>query len=596
MTSRERPLARLQLRMILDPLPMRPGAWGLAIAAALAACATGERPGEPAVVTAAAQGGAAVGLAIEIDDGVGVPVSVIKGQTFYLNQVDIRATAVSTTDEGVDGLAKAGDFAGLQWGGTRLVDESFVGIGNPDGTFTRRRFFRGATWMRTRSTLTIQPRDADGGPLGPPLSFDAGHELKRSPGDDFFTRRLRAIQWAQDCPTSSSCAGATVFLEEGLVELRYAAHPERTFVLHPQTQHLAVTWSANPRRTYEIPVTQVDQAPYAYGFSIDLDAITPPRSDGSYAPGSAVTFRITLRDGAGNRLHPEGSLPSYAEVVFGPNPAGIQYYRAFFDPSTTYYRRKHRERMLMSDIIGPAQNVQPIRSVTELEDFLFGGDVQTTATLERDGVYAQARTFPMASDLFGGAFFPGHGGWFAPVSDTWSYTLPEDAPAGTYLVAIKGRRVYLGEDVPFSRTLEIQVGSPERTHATLDTGPCTSCHTGPSQLGQVLHGTDDRRICASCHVPLAFELEGPIAVRTHFIHSRSAGRLDVPLSNCSACHLTAASIQRTSKAACLSCHTSYPGSHVQAFGPITDMYIGGGRESFDACTSSCHTAHPGSGL
>src|SRR5690606_34159999 len=104
------------------------------------------------------------------------------------------------------------------------------------------------------------------------------------------------------------------------------------------------------------------------------------------------------------------------------------------------------------------------------------------------------------------------------------------------------------------------------------------------------------RVCASCHVPLGFELEGPIVVRTHFIHSRVDDRFGAPLDKCSSCHLTRNSIQRTSKAACLSCHKSYPQSHVEAFGPIESMYIGGGRESFDSCTSSCHTNHPRSGL
>ena len=107
-----------------------------------------------------------------------------------------------------------------------------------------------------------------------------------------------------------------------------------------------------------------------------------------------MTFRITLRDGEGQRLHPEGWLPTYNEVLFGPNVAGIQYYRAFFDPTTTYYRRKHRERMLMSQIIGPAQDVQAIRSIIDLEAFLELDDVQTAATLEHDGVYAQFRTHP----------------------------------------------------------------------------------------------------------------------------------------------------------------------------------------------------------
>jgi hypothetical protein len=49
-------------------------------------------------------------------------------------------------------------------------------------------------------------------------------------------------------------------------------------------------------------------------------------------------------------------------------------------------------------------------------------------------------------------------------------------------------------------------------------------------------------------------------------------------------------------AACLSCHKSYPESHVRQFGPIESMYVGGGRESFQQCTGTCHGTHPGSGF
>jgi hypothetical protein len=356
-----------------------------------------------------------------------------------------------------------------------------------------------------------------------------------------------------------------------------------------------LTWSLAPDRVYTIPVTHDEDTSFAYGFSIDFDPVTPPRADGTYALGSDVTLCITLCDGEGRRLHPRGSLPTYNEVVFGPNVAGIQYYRAFFDLTTTYYRRKHRERMLMSQIIGPAQDVQAIRSIIGLEAFLEPDDVQTTATLEHDGVYARFRIIPAANDLVGGAFDPAHAGWGRLVPDSWTYHLPGHAQPGTYLVTIKGRRTYMGEDILFSRTIEIQVGTRRHTTAHLETGPCTTCHTGPSALGNILHANDNRAACAGCHAPLGFELEGPIFVRTHFIHSRS-NRFDAPLTKCVVYRLTEKSIQPTSKAACLSCHQSYLQSHIARYGPIESMYVGGGPESFQSCTSTCHRNYPGSGL
>jgi hypothetical protein len=333
---------------------------------------------------------------------------------------------------------------------------------------------------------------------------------------------------------------------------------------------------------------------YDYGFSIDMVPVTAPRADGTYAPGTSVSFQLTLKDGSGRRLHPEGSLPSYNDVVFGNNEPGIQYYRAFFDPSATYYRRKHRERMLMTQIIGPAQNIQPIRSIIKLDDFL-DSDVQTPANFERDGLFSQVQTLPKGPALFGGAFDPNHAGWAAPVSDTWTTEIPANAKPGTYLVTVKGRRVYLGEDIPYSRTIEIQVGTQQRTQAPPTTGPCNSCHTQGGELTSVLHGNENRAACNGCHAPLSFELEGPIFVRVHFIHSRS-DRVDANTAQCSSCHLNKASIQRTSKAACFSCHKTWSKKHEDQFGPIKSMYVGGGEESFQQCTGSCHTNHPQSGL
>jgi hypothetical protein len=537
-----------------------------------------------------------IGVALEVEEGVGMPLRVRAGQALYINQIDLHASVASSQDRGVDSLRTHGDFAGLGWGGVKLAEQEFELLPGPEG-YKRRRFYRDAAWMDVPSHFTVEPVDAQGRPTGPSIRLEAGSNHKRRDDDDFFVRRFRAIQWAYDCASPTDCGSANNFLEEALVELRYARTPckSKTLTLNSRTAALRLRWSLRPSAPYVIPVEQVAHPQYDYGFAIDVKTVTPPRPDGTYAPGSSVSFQLTLKDKSGNRLHPLGSLPTYNEVVFGTNEPGIQYYRAFFDPSATYYRRKHRERMLMTQIIGPAQQIQPIRSIVELDAFLGPDDVQTLATFERDGVFSQFQTFPPSNDLFGGAFDPTHAGWAAPVSDTWTFQLPDNAVPGTYLVTVKGRRTYLGEDIPATRTIEIQVGTPERTHANLKTGPCNSCHSQGGELVNVLHGNDNRAACNGCHAPLGFELEGPIFVRVHFIHSRS-DRYDASLARCSSCHVDNESIQRTSKAACFSCHKGYSAKHAERFGPLQSIYVGGGRESFQQCTSSCHTTHPQSGL
>jgi hypothetical protein len=577
-------------------------AGSLTVAGAAAACGGtgttghGDPPPEPRAATALASTTATpIGLAIEVENGVAKPISVRAGQTFYLNQIDIRSFLNTTVDEGVAGLARQGDFASLVWAGIREVDEAPIILGNADGTFTRRRYFRFASWMDVQNTFSVQQVDAHGHATAPPVSVSSGLEFFPQDSDDYFDRRFRAIQWLNNCQTQSDCTGATSFQEEALVELRYAQHPEKTFVIQPATTALQVSWSLHGGAPYSVPVTQVASPAYDYGFSIDIQPLTPPNRDGTYSPGSDITFQATLRDGAGNRLHPPGAMPTYNEVIFGANPAGIQYYRAFFDPTTTYYRRKHRERNMIVEFLGPAQNAQPIRHLAPLSEFLAPPDVQDIANFTDDGVYAQFKLFPTSHDLFGGAFDPAHAAWNNPVSDTWTNHVPTDAVPGTYFVTMKGRRVYLGEDIPFTRTIDVQIGTPTPTQATLNTGGCVNCHDGQSGFDKILHANSNRATCAACHTPLGFEFEGPIYVRVHFIHSRST-RFDEPLDHCASCHLTLAGIQRTSQSACISCHRSYDAWHVKTYGAITYMYTGGAPTQFQQCTSTCHTNHPDSGL
>ncbi|MDC0710913.1 cytochrome C [Stigmatella sp. ncwal1] len=539
----------------------------------------------------------ALGVALEVEDGEPMPLRVRAGQSIYINQIDIRSSVAASKDEGLAGLVRTGDFAGLGWLGVKQVEQEFELLGSEEG-YKRRRFYRNAAWMNLPSSFFVEPVDEYGRLTGLPILLNAGQNDKRQDTDDFFVRRFRAIQWTYDCPALQNCAGASNYLEEALLELRNARTQakQKTLTLNSRTKALRLRWTLRPFSAYTIPVEQVAQPAYDYGFSMDVSPVTPPLKDGTYAPGTAIQFRLTLKDGSGKRLHPVGWLPAYNDVIFGENEAGIQYYRAFFDPTATYYRRKHRERMMIAQIMGPAQRIQPIRSIIDMEAFLAPEtDVQTISTAARDGVFSQFRTFPPANQLFGGAFDPMHVGWAAPVSDTWSFQIPANAEPGTYLVTVKGRRVYLGEDIPYSKTVEIQVGTKQKTQPVLTTGPCNTCHSEGGELGTVLHGNDNRGACAACHAPLGFELEGPVFVRVHFIHSRS-DRIGAAVAQCSKCHLAKESVQRASKAACLSCHTSYPKSHEQQFGPITSMYVGGGRESFQQCTSTCHTTHPQSGL
>ena len=192
---------------------------------------------------AAAEG--AVGLALEIDNGKGVPVQVKAGQTFYINQIDIRVHRKADSDEEVAGLVKKGMLAGLSWANVRMEQE-FVDLPNPDGSRTRRRFYSGAEWMRQPASFSITPIDAAGKAIAASVSVDVGFEKGKSNRETMFINRFRAIQWAFDCKSETDCGKAHRFEEEALVELRNSRHPEQTLRLPAETAGLQVRWSLKP--------------------------------------------------------------------------------------------------------------------------------------------------------------------------------------------------------------------------------------------------------------------------------------------------------------------------------------------------------------
>jgi len=159
----------------------------------------------------------------------------------------------------------------------------------------------------------------------------------------------------------------------------------------------------------------------------------------------------------------------------------------------------------------------------------------TVATVPADGYSALAQGIPAFSVTFGGTVVPSL--WETPVSDLVTFQIPANAGPGTYVAAVKARRDFGGEALNRGTTTDIQVGTTTPTTFSPTTGPCTSCHAGPSQLSHVLHGISDRRACYACHAPLAFEPDGALDIRVHMVHDRSR-RFPGNIQNCSLCHLT----------------------------------------------------------
>jgi predicted CXXCH cytochrome family protein len=473
-----------------------------------------------------------IGLSLRFVNGDAAPLQLLGDAPRYLQEIDVSETVTSFSDEGIEPLIESSALSVLDWSGVQQVEE--IWVPSLDGTFTRERYFRGATWMDEPTQLSVIGLGSAGQELGPPLIAHAGRGDTRQPGDDGFVRRFVARQSAFGCPAFADCSGA-VYVAEGLVQFRDALHPEQDArLIDPSAVALRLEWSRLPDVAYDVAVEQLAQSGtgLGYGFQVELAPLGSPANGQFYQAGEAASFRVTFRDGQGNRLHPEGQLPSYGEFFFGQVESGLRY----LDLQTQtrlYYALKHRESNLLAVLSGPTD--QLVTPATVVDPFLFFGPQVPFATEAVDGFTALGQTVPPAAFIFGGFSDPFL--WSLPVSDQLTFTLPADAEAGTYVAAIKARREFGGEALNRGATAEIQVGQSAPTSFTAQTA-CTSCHGEErTNFDTVLHGLGDRRACFGCHASLGIEFDNALDIRVHTIHDRS-DRFGADVANCSNCHLS----------------------------------------------------------
>jgi hypothetical protein len=475
-----------------------------------------------------------VGLSLLFQDGQIAPFTLLGNAPRYLQEVDITATAETTTDQGIQPIVQSGDLARLDWSGVKMVDEDWRP--DVDGTFIRQRFYRGAKWMQQPSNFILIQRNGAGQQVGDQLTVSAGKDDEWKGGDDGFVRRFVARQITRGCPAVGDCSGASRFTAQGLVQWRDALHAEqKAQPISPQATRLTLEWNRDPgySRSVEIQHAEPSAFPYGYGFEPSLQAINPPANGSFYTPGETVSFRVTFRDGQGNRLHPEGSLPTYGEFIRGEITSGLRYYDGFRLFPTTYYALKHREGNSLLTLSGPVDRLHTPKATVGIEQFF--APQLIVATVAADGWSGVGTVIPPAPVLFGGTIVPAL--WETPVSDIINLDIPSDALPGTYVAALKARRDFCGEALNRAATIKLQVGTATVTAFNPTTGSCNTCHTGPSALGRVLHGVSDRSACYSCHASLAVEPDAALDIRVHMVHDRSA-RFPGVMTNCSLCHST----------------------------------------------------------
>lgn len=476
-------------------------------------------------------GGDEIGLSLFFSNGQMAPLRLIGTRPRYLQEIDVVESVTSVADDGIQPLIDSGTTSALDWTGVEQVEEIWVpGL---DGTFTRERYYREARWMEVPSTLTVVAVDAGGQQVGAALVAHAGSDDVRRRSDDDWVRRFVARQLASGCPSVGDCSGAS-FRAEALIQLRDALHPEMDARTIPEcATALRLSFSQLPNEVYSVDVNHEPEGSesFGYGFTVNLEQSSSPANGSYYVPGESVSFRITFRDGQGNRLSPPGQLPTYGEFISGQVDSGLRY----LDPRLStrlYYALKHREGGMLAVLSGPVDKLKTPQTVVD-PNLLFAPQTPF-ATTAADGFTAVGQEVPPAAIIFGGLSDPTL--WSLPVSDVVTFTIPMDAQPGTYLAAIKARRDFAGEAKNRGTTTEIQVGQAQPTVFVPKTA-CASCHQQRASFDQILHGVGDRRACFGCHSSLAIEFDNAIDIRVHTIHDRSE-RFDANVRQCSICHLT----------------------------------------------------------
>lgn len=484
---------------------------------------------------------APVGLGIYVADGVysealdanlpGQLRVVDDGRGRYISELDVVQSTSSSDALGIAPVESAGAFAQLNWTGVHQVPC------HPDGAmedwrleidgshYMRSWCYRGAAWMTGASLVAVSQRDSAGTEVGEPL-----YDVVSDTAGAFWEKRFVARVVAHGCSAVSDCVGATV-RAEALLQLRGNLHPlldARAISRSTSQLHVWLSSCGGWVELATVPVGHDAPASTGYGLRAQLVRETPYPTRGFFVPGEQVTLRATFTDGAGNRLHPAGSLPSYGAALFGdPAALGLRYL-TFTDDPVLYWAHKNTQSDMTFTVAGPLDRMRTIGStpITIAEAFL---PQITTATAAADGWSGAVQIFPPTYLVFPCLFSLAAGTpapeCFQSVSDAFVVTVPADAQPGTWLATVKARRVWEGEPVQAAASVKFQVGSATSTSYAPHMSGCASCHYGQSSLAVVGHGLDagdhERPECLTCHTSgysAWFEPDAGFDKRMSFIH------------------------------------------------------------------------------
>lgn len=331
---------------------------------------------------------------VRMDDGSPKTVRLYEDFPRYVRELDISSSMETDTDQGIRPIMTQGDLAGLDWAGVEHVETLWRPVAGGEG-FTRQRFYRGARWMEQHSIFALVPVDGQGRPVGAPILAKAGFDDAWLRSDDGFVRRFVARQLTFGCAAIDDCSTATGYAAQAFVQLRTELHPERRSRRIPaEAKALQLVWTADRGHERKVLVEHADydESQWEYGFEFHLEVATEPANGQFFMPGESLDVQVTFTDGAGNRLHPEGRLPTYQAFMEDAIDSGLRYYDGLENLLTPYYVLKHREGLTMWSLAGPTDALKTPSQTVSFADFFL--PQATTATVEDDGYSAVVQLNP----------------------------------------------------------------------------------------------------------------------------------------------------------------------------------------------------------
>jgi hypothetical protein len=512
-------------------------------------------------------------------------------------------------------------FNKLDWSNFGITEDKWEPSSNTlnPAAFTHEVLWSNAAWQQVKNdTFTVDVIDPDG-QVRASQTYDRADLLvqNQATGHTMFRWMATSLQAPQFPGDNSVRAASDIppppgypptappqFFSLFKIEFKTSVKPSKQLALpkgFTGPAAIRVTWSQLPNDPFYWPVTidaasslpstcysaadQTTPVPCTFG-NVPSATLSPPAnatadSPGFYTPGETFTVTIAAKDSAGNYLHPIDHLPSWNDYSAG-NANGLMYFN-FADLSPGF---EDTDTVSGFTIDGPKQAMRPTYELNDVSYYRMPSD-QYIPGIGNVGLNTLTDPTLVANAL--------PGALDAPISSTYTVTMPPDAKPGTYTLFVKVNRYFYGERSTKITPIDFQVGQAEVTKFPGRVGNCQICHRGTISLDNVRHGlsVDYVEGCKACHNRDAFVAGriGPSQNVVHLIHMSSA-KFPLKKNDCSICHLTRESALRPSYLVCSGCHATPHGGRFGYLETTPDQVTSIKDTVFSDCGSACHANTP----